>query len=124
MKKYSAEEDPVTLSGYQFIFGGAAMILIGLAIGGKLGGVSGAATLVILYLGFLSAAAYSLWGVLLRYNPVSRVAVFTFTTPLFGVLISAMVPSERSGIYTLANLAALILVSAGAYIVNTKTDEK
>lgn len=124
IKRYSEKEDPVTLSGWQFAIGGGVMIAVGLLLGGRLESVSIAAVLSLLYLGFLSAAAYSMWGVLLRYNPVSRVVIFSSTTPLFGVLISALVPANRGGVFTLVNLAALIAVVAGAFIVNTaKKDE-
>lgn len=119
IKQYSEKEDPVTLSGWQFAIGGGVMIVVGLLLGGKVSTVSVTAVLALLYLGFLSAAAYSLWGVLLRYNPVSKVVVFTATTPLFGVLISALVPANRTGILTWVNLAALIAVVTGAFIVNT-----
>lgn len=124
IKRYSEKEDPVTLSGWQFVIGGAVMVAVGLLLGGRVSTVSTVAVLALLYLGFLSAAAYSLWGVLLRYNPVSKVVVFTATTPLFGVLISAIVPANRTGILTWVNLAALVAVVAGALIVNTaKKDE-
>jgi drug/metabolite transporter (DMT)-like permease len=42
------------------------------------------------YLGFVSAAAYSLYGLLLKYHPVSKVAIFGFTNPIFGVILSAL----------------------------------
>lgn len=119
MKKYSAYENPVTLSGYQFMIGGIVMVVIGLLLGGKITAFSLSAAGVMLYLGLLSAVAYSMWGVLLKHNPVSRIAVFYAVTPLFGVLISAIMPEERGSILTLANLAALVLVCIGTAIVNT-----
>lgn len=45
-------------------------------------------------MGFLSAVAYTLWGVLLKYNPVSRVTIFGFMNPMFGVLLSAVFLGE------------------------------
>ncbi len=123
IKKYSENEDPVTLSGWQFVIGGAVMTVLGIILGGKIAEVNTLAVLALLYLGFLSAAAYSLWGVLLRYNPVSKVVVFTGTTPLFGVLISALVPANRAGVFTWVNLAALVTVCAGTFIVNTAKKE-
>ena len=96
MKKYSEHEDPVTLSGWQFAIGGAVMVVVGILLGGKVQSVDMTAVLALLYLAFLSAAAYSLWGLLLRHNPVSKVIVFSGTTPLFGVLISAIVHMGES----------------------------
>ena len=52
--------------------------------------------LLVVYMSFISAAAYSLWGVLLKHNPVSRITVFGFTTQIFGVLFSALFLREGS----------------------------
>ena len=48
-KKFSAYEDPVILSGYQFILGGAVMIAIGLSFGGSLTLNSAAGVGVLIY---------------------------------------------------------------------------
>ena len=79
LKKYGNQYDVVTLSGYQFMSGGLILILIGLFGGGRVQVESGvSAYILLLYLAFISAVAYTLWGVLLKYNPVSRVTVFGF----------------------------------------------
>ena len=68
----------MTLRGYQFLCGGILLTGFGLAMGGRVhvGAVSASGWLLLLFLGFISAAAYTLWGILLKYNPVARVAVF------------------------------------------------
>ncbi len=121
IKKYSAAEDTVTLSGYQFLCGGLFLTAAGLAGGGRvdltaasLGGYG-----LLLYLAFISAAAYTLWGLLLKYNPVARVAVFGFMNPMFGVLLSALLLGESSQAFGLTGLAALVLVCAGILVVNS-----
>lgn len=118
IKIFSKDEDPVTISGYQFILGGAVMVIIGLSFGGKidLGSVGGVAVLV--YLSFLSAIAYSLWGILLKYNPVSKVTIFSFTTPIFGVLLTKLLITEESNTGVINLIAALVLVCAGILILN------
>ena len=119
VKKYSRQFDVVTLSGYQFMIGGLALMVIGAASGGTLAGVTGpSAYVLLLYMGFLSAVAYTLWGVLLKYNPVSRVTIFGFMNPMFGVLLSAVFLGESGQALTWNTLAALILVSLGIYVVN------
>jgi len=50
IKKYSKYEDPVTISGYQFIIGGLAMIAVGLALGGNVTFPNAKAVLVLVYL--------------------------------------------------------------------------
>jgi len=66
---------------------------------------------------FLSAVAYSLWGILLKYNPVSKVAVFGFMNPVCGVILSAVLLGETDSL-SVMSVAALVLVCMGIYIVN------
>ena len=73
----------------------------------------------------ISAVAYSIWGILLKYNPVSKVAIFGFTNPVFGVLLSAWWLREGSKELGINALIALVLVCIGISIVNTnKAAEK
>ena len=117
IKRYSQEENPVTLSGYQFVLGGLIMVVCGLLMGERLTVISGAGIAMLLYLVVISAVAYSMWGVLLKYNPVSRVTVFGFMNPVFGVILSAFFLKESDSVGVVCILA-LILVCAGIYIVN------
>ena len=120
MKKYSKDENPVVISGYQFIMGGIAMVLIGIVFGGKIVVSGGKALGVLTYLSFLSAAAYAIWGVLLKNNPVSRVTVYSFMTPVMGVLLSNLLLTEQNGVSALNLVVTLVLVCAGILILNYK----
>ncbi|ADZ84401.1 DMT family transporter [Cellulosilyticum lentocellum] len=117
MKSYSTEEDPVCLSGYQFLIGGVLMILFGVAMGGRMTVMTAGGAAMLIYLALVSAIAYSVWGILLKYNPISKVAVFGFMNPVFGVLLSAMLLKEYQMI-GLMSIISLILVCLGIYIVN------
>lgn len=117
LKRYSEEENTVVLSGYQFLVGGCIMILCGYLAGGSLVVWTKEGAAMLLYLAFVSAAAYSLWGILLKYNPVSRVAVFGFMNPVFGVILSGILLKEEGSIGFMS-LAALVLVCVGIYMVN------
>ena len=124
IKIFSKREDPVTISGYQFIAGGAFMIMIGLIFGGKIDLSSGKGILVLVYLSFLSAIAYSLWGILLKHNPVSKVTVYSFTTPVFGVLLTMLLIDEDSKVKTVNLILALLLVCLGILILNYQRQKK
>lgn len=117
LKRYSKEDDPVTLSGWQFFAGGVIMIICGFLFGGRFPTVSGKGMEMLVYLALVSAVAYSLWGILLKYNPVSKVAVFGFMNPVCGVILSALLLDEKNGIGATC-LVALVLVCVGIYIVN------
>ena len=125
IKRYSPYEDPVTVSGYQFIVGGAFMALVGALAGGCVNFASLGGILDLIYLAFLSAIAYSLWGILLKHNPVSRVTVFTCATPIFGaVLTMLLLPGEASRVNPINLVITLILVSSGILLLNYRKSDK
>lgn len=118
IKRFSAREDPVVLSGWQFIVGGALMTAAGLLGGGELKAVSAAAWPLMLYLGLLSAVAYTLWSLLLQRHPISRIMVFSFLNPVFGVILSALLLGEAKVLNLPRCLLAMALVCLGVWIVN------
>jgi len=117
LKVYSKKENAILLSGYQFVIGGSVMMLIGFLMGGKLENYNSESVTILIYLSFVSAIAYALWAVLLKYNTVSKVAVYGFMTPVFGVILSAILLNEQKFVGYQC-LFSLILVSVGIYIVN------
>ena len=123
IKIYGKDENPVMLSGYQFVAGGFIMILAGLIMGGRLNIVTIKGALLLLYMAFISAGAYTLWSLLLKHNPVSKVAVFGFCTPIFGVILSAIILGESTS-FQPKTLAALLFVCIGIIIVNYKKKEE
>ena len=124
IKKFSKYEDPVVISGYQFIIGGAFLVVLGLCLGGKMSFESTTGVIILIYLSFLSAVAYALWGVLLKYNPVSKVTIFSFTTPIFGTILSLLFLPESSEVDTLNLILTLLLVSGGIFLLNFVKKEK
>lgn len=117
LKKYSKKTNPVLLSGYQFVFGGLVMTLVGLIFKGKLPQINISGILILIYLAFVSAVAYSLWGILLKYNSISKVAVIGFMNPVFGVILSAILLKEGAG-FGWAAVLSLMLICIGIIIVN------
>ena len=119
IKIYGKDENPVMLSGYQFAAGGLIMIVAGLLMGGRLNAVTIQGIGLLLYMAFISAGAYTLWSLLLKYNPVSKVAVFGFCTPIFGVILSALILGEGTS-FKPQTLLALAFVCVGIISVNYK----
>ena len=124
IKRYSNLEDPVVISGYQFMLGGLLMMIPGWLAGGSVQITTFEAWAVLGYLALLSAVAYSLWGVLLKYNPVSVIAVFSFMIPVFGVLLSQWLLTEQSGVSFQKLLIALCLICAGILIQSNLKQHK
>ena len=133
IKRYSKEHDTVLFSGYQFVFGGLVMTLAGqigrmittpenLAVSGA-GNEIPKMVMILIYLALISSVAYTLWGILLKYNDVSKISIFGFMNPVFGVVLSAILLGEYSQL-GIKYVLALLLVSAGIVIVNLNMKDK
>lgn len=114
LKMISDEESPMTITAYQTLMGGTLLVLAGAASGG----FTAKSVILLIYMALLSTAAFSIWTILMKYNPVGKVAVYTFTIPIFGVALSGLLLGEQ--VLEMKNLIALVLVSAGIIIVNKK----
>ena len=55
---------------------------------------------------------------MLKHNRVSSVVIYGFMTPMFGVLLSAVLLGEFSQAFSWNTLAALAMVCAGIVAVN------
>lgn len=119
---FTPGRDPMLLTGWQLLIGGAFLLAAGSAGGGRLGTVTLPGVLLLAYMVVLSAAAFTIWTALLGKFPVGRVSLFGFLIPVFGALFSALVLGEN--IFTLRNLAALALVSGGIAIANYVRESK
>lgn len=124
IRVYGKHEDSVMLSGYQFTFGGIVMILVGWLLGGRLDAWNVNGVMILIYLGFLSAVAYTLWAVLLRHNDVSKVAIYGFANPVFGAMLSALILKETEQSIGFKQIIALVLISIGIYIVQKNQGSK
>ena len=124
IKRFSLQEDPVVLSGWQFILGGVLMTAAALCGGGKLAAVSSGAWPLMMYLSLVSAIAYTLWSLLLQRHPISRITVFSFLNPVFGVVLSAWLLDEVRMLNIPRCLLAIVLVCLGVWIVNSPEKQR
>lgn len=117
IRVFGKSENSVMLSGYQFAFGGLVMILAGIALGGRLEVWTGKGIVILIYLAFVSAIAYTLWALLLRHNDVSKVTIYGFFNPVFGAVLSAIILDESGQSFGVKEVVALLLISIGIYMV-------
>lgn len=110
-KIFAQKEDPIVLCGYQMGLGGVVLSLIGFVFGGNFDFVG--MLPIFVGLSLLYAVSYTLWTILLKYNPASSVTIYSFMTPVFGVVFSALLLSEDGGVAVTNLIIALILVCAG-----------
>lgn len=114
IKLFTRDEDPIVLCGYQMALGGAVMLIIGGALGGAIDFVG--ILPIFLGLSLLYAVSYNLWTVLLKYNSASGITIYSFMMPVFGVIFSAFLLSEKGGVATANLITALVLVCLGIVI--------
>ena len=118
MKSFSKDDNPMMLSGWQFFIGGIFLSVLGFSLGGNFSVTSLSSATLLIYMSFISAAAYTIWAILLKHRPVSEISVYGFTKQIFGVALSALFLGEVSEALSIKSLVSLILVCAGIFIVN------
>ena len=117
-KRLSQRIDPMVMTGWQLGIGGLVLLLGGLAGGGDIRGWSAGSLALLGYMAVLSAVAFTLWAALLKHNRVGQVTVFNFLIPVFGALLSALFLGEA--VLEWRNLAALVMVCGGIWLVTTE----
>ncbi len=115
-KKVTQFENSNTVAMYNLFIGGAVLIVIGLLGGGTFTSITWGGVLGLLYLCLLSIGAYSIWTMLLTYNPVSKIGIYNFIIPIAGTILSAIFLKEE--IFDVKYLISLIFVCLGIIIVN------
>ncbi len=115
-KKATESDSAMTVTGYNLFLGGILLAAVGVCGGGRLSGAGMSGVLNITYLAFLSASAFTIWTLLLAYNPVSRISIYNFIIPVSGTILSAVFLGED--IWDIRYAISLVLVCAGIVTVN------
>lgn len=115
-KKVTQFENPNTVAMYNLLIGGVMLVVIGLLCGGAFTQISLSGIIGLLYLSLISIGAYSIWTMLLTYNPVSKISIYNFIIPITATILSAIFLKED--IFKIEYLISLVCVCAGIVIVN------
>jgi drug/metabolite transporter (DMT)-like permease len=115
-KKLTQNIDVMVVTGYNLFIGGVMLALIGLVSGGRVNHFTASSSALLIYMAILSATAFSLWTLLLKYNKVGVVSIFNFLVPIFGAMLSSIFLGEK--ILEAKNIVALVLVCIGIWLVN------
>lgn len=124
VKIFSKREDTTALCGWQFFIGGIILILIGVCFGGRVAPTGVGSFFELFYLAIISSVAFTLQGYLVKYNPISKVAVYKSTNPLFGAVFSAMILGESEQLLSYYTLIAIVLVCLGIFVINKFGESK
>ncbi len=118
IKKYLAERvHPIHTFLYQLVFSVPVIFICLIFLEPKwILNVSASSVIALLYASVVIAfASYLVWFKLIHTYPVSELAVFTFLTPVFGVVCGAIFLGEQ---VTSGLILGLLLVSGGIYLTN------
>ena len=121
-KSVTKKADSFAVCFLNLFVGGFALLVLGLALGGRLRLQNGLGLLALLYLAFICGAGYVIWALLMKNNPVSRIAIFGFVNPVVNVLLSALLNGEP--LFRWQYLGALVLVCVGIWLVNKAPTKK
>ena len=121
-KSVTKKADSFAVCFLNLFVGGLALFVLGTVMGGRLHAQSALAAVVMLYLAFICGAGYILWALLMKNNPVSRIAIFGFVNPVVNVLLSAVLNGEP--LFRWQYLAALVFVCVGIWLVNKAPAQK
>ena len=121
-KSVTKKADSFAVCFINLFVGGLALFVLGTVLGGSLHVQSALAVVVMLYLAFICGAGYVLWALLMKNNPVSRIAIFGFVNPVVNVLLSVVLNGEP--LFRWQYLAALVFVCVGIWLVNKAPAKK
>jgi drug/metabolite transporter (DMT)-like permease len=110
---------PIHTFLYQLVFSVPIILICSLCLEPKwILTVTTGAVIALIYSSVIVAfASYFTWFRLIHTYPVSELAVFTFLSPVFGVICGVLFLGEQA---TGGLIIGLLLVSAGIYLTNYK----
>ena len=118
IKRYLAQKvHPINTFLYQLVFSIPIMFICAWLLEDKwIHNVDIYITASIIYQSIIIAfASYLVWFVLIHTYPVAKLSVFTFLTPIFGVIFGAIMLKEK---LTTGLILGLIFVCIGIYCNN------
>lgn len=116
-KKLTTTLSPYAIAGYQLLVGSILLIGVGALFSQHVAFTfTPLSTTLLLYLGFISAAAFTLWSALLKHNLISKVSIYKFSIPVFGVLLSFIFLQEAFDLVSV--MIAMLLVAIGILLIN------
>lgn len=117
LRKYGKNYDSFLLTASQFLIGSIFLIILGFSTRKSDFSLDPTLFLLLTYGAFISATAFCLWTLVLKYHLSSEFSIYKLFVPVFGTLFSVLILKEE---FTLKLLIGLILVFLASYILNRK----
>lgn len=117
LKKYGKDYDSFILTASQFTLGSIGLIIIGILTKRTNFNFDLGLLLLLGYGAFISATAFCLWTLVLKYHSSSEFSVYKLFIPIFGTIFSIIVLGEE---FTMKIVVGLVLVLLASAILNSK----
>jgi len=116
-KKLTTTLTPYAISGYQLLFGSILLFGLGLTFSQDVAFTfTMPSTTLLIHLGFISAAGFTGWSSLLAHHQISKVSIYKFSIPVFGVFLSFIFLQEAFDLMSV--MVAMVLVAIGILLIN------
>lgn len=119
VKKYTSKMNALLVNGYQILFGGSMLFIVGFLLNGN-GYLEFTvkAGILFIYSAIISAVAFSIWFNLLGQFEAGRISVYKLCIPIIGAILSVVFVAGETFTYTI--VIGLLFVITGIYICNRK----
>ena len=120
-KKLLDKYDPFLIAYAQLFYGGLCMIFLSLALGGKINiGPNNLPEFLVclLWLSLISCTAFSIWSMILKFHPASKMEMYRCTIPIFSAIASYILLGEE--IFTYKKILAIGLLVFSLVLLNLK----
>lgn len=110
-RRFGRQVSPLWMTGLSQLFGGLVLLVVALAMGGRLPRISWEGVLVFAYICAASILSYTLWYSVQKNSELSKLFIIKFAEPAFACVIGAVLLGEN--IFRLQYLLAFLLISLG-----------
>jgi drug/metabolite transporter (DMT)-like permease len=116
LKRWRGEFDPWVMTAYQMLFGGACLVLLGVALEGPVFQLNLHAAAILAWLVVMaSIVQFGAWFYVLHHADPARASAYLFLAPVFGVLFGYVLLGQPIGAHVVLGAA---LVVSGIWLVN------
>lgn len=115
-KNIAGNNSPFWITGISQFVGGAILVILSLALGGKALIFNLEGTLIFTYICCASTVGYLLWNYVLKTSDLSNLFIIKFVEPLFACVFSAILLGED--FFKIQYLVAFVLISLGIVLGN------
>lgn len=115
IRKYGQRQNSYFLMAMQFLIGASLMIITGLIFREGSLNFNPKAVILLIYAAFISATAFTIWTIVLKYHSAGEFGVYKLFIPLFGSILSVITLGEA---FTINLAIGMVLVLSGSLILN------